>query len=66
MFLATMRSEVLVESTPDAFVGVDQRERAVALVNRQTGWLLGGSHHEVSVGASRIDAGDAVLGDGCA
>lgn len=64
--LKTTRSEVLVESALDAFVGVDQTERAFALVNRRTGWLLGASNHEVGVGVSRIDAGDAVVGHGCA
>ena len=66
MFSTTTQSEVLVEPAPDAFVGMDQRERAIALVNRHTGWLFSDSRHDVSIGASRIDAGDAVLGHGCA
>jgi len=64
MFSMTTQSEVLVEPAPDAFVGMDQKERAIALVNRHTGWLFSGSPHDVSIGASRIDAGDAVLGHG--
>ena len=65
MFSTTTQSEVLVEPAPDAFVGMDQRERAIALVNRHKGWLFGHSHNDVVIGASRIDAGDAVLGHGC-
>lgn len=66
MFSTTTQSEVLVERAPDAFVRMDQKERAIALVHRHTGWLFGDSRHGVSIGASRIDAGDAVLGHGCA
>jgi len=66
MFSTTTQSEVLVEPAPDAFVGMDQKERAIALVNRHTGCLFRDSRHDVSIGASRIDDGDAVLGHGCA
>jgi hypothetical protein len=66
MFWMTTQSEVLVEPGPDAFVGMDQKERVIALVNRHTGWLFNDSRHDVSIGASRIDGGDAVLGHGCA
>lgn len=66
MFSTTRQSEVFLEPAPDAFVGMDQKERAIALVNRYTGWLFSNSRHDVSIGASRIDAGDAVLGHGCA
>ena len=66
MFSTTTQPEVLVEPAPDAFVGMDQKERAIDLVNRHTGWLSIDSRHDVSIGASRIDAGDAVMGHGCA
>jgi hypothetical protein len=64
MFSMTTQSEVLVEPAPDAFLGMDQKERAIALVNRHPGWLFSDSPHDVSISASRIDAGDAVLGHG--
>jgi hypothetical protein len=64
MFSTTTLSEVLVEPAPDACVGMDQKQRAIALVNRHTGWLFSNSRHDVSIGAARIDAGDAVLGHG--
>ena len=66
MFSTTRQSEVFLEPAPDAFVGMNQKERAIALVNRYTGWLFGHSRHYVVIGASRIDAGDAVLSHGCA
>jgi hypothetical protein len=64
MFWTMTQSEVLLEPAPDAFVGMDHKERAIALVDRDAEGLFRGGRHEVSVGASRIDAGDAVLGHG--
>jgi hypothetical protein len=66
MFSTTRQSEVFLEPAPDVFAGMDQKERAIALVNRHTGWLFSNSRHDASIGASRIDAGDAVMGHGCA
>ena len=64
--LLTRQSEIFLEPAPDAFVGMDQKERAIDLVKRHTGWRSIDSRHDASIGASRIDAGDAVLGHGCA
>ena len=66
MFSTTRQSEVFLEPAPDVFVGMDQKERAIDLVNRHTGWLSIDSRHDARIGASRIDAGDAVMGHGCA
>jgi hypothetical protein len=66
MFWTMTQSEVLLEPAPDAFVGMDHQERAIALVDRDTEGLFRDGRHEVSVGASRIDAGDDVLSHGCA
>jgi hypothetical protein len=66
MFSTTRRSEVFLEPAPDVFVGMDHKERAIDSVNRHTGWLFIDSRHDARIGASRIDAGDAVLGHGCA
>ena len=66
MFSTTRQSEVFLEPAPDSFVGMDQEDRAIDLVNCHTGWSSIDSRHDVSIGTSRIDAGDAVLGHGCA
>jgi hypothetical protein len=66
MFSTTRQSEVFLEPAPDVFVGMDQKERAIDLVNRHTGWLSIDSRHDARIGASRIGAGDAVMGHGCA
>jgi len=63
MFSTTRQSEDFLEPAPDVFVGMDQKERAIALVGRHTGWLFSNSRHDVRIGASRIDAGS---GHGCA
>ena len=66
MFSTMTESEDFLEPVPIAFVGMDQKERAIDLVNRHTGWLSIDSRHDARIGASRIDAGDAVMGHGCA
>ena len=66
MFSTTRQSEVFLEPAPDVFVGMDQKERAIDLVNRHTGWLSIDSRHDARIVASLIDAGDAVIGHGCA
>lgn len=66
MFSTMRQSEVFLEPAPDVFVGMDQKERAIALVDRDTEGLFRDGRHKVSVGASRIDVGDAVMGHGCA
>jgi hypothetical protein len=56
----------LLEPAPDAFVGMNHKERAIALGDRDTKGLFRDGRHEVSVGASWIDAGDDMLSHGCA
>jgi hypothetical protein len=65
MFSKATRSQILLEAVPDALGRGDQK-RMIMLVNYQTERLFSDSRHDVSIGASRIDAGDAVLGHGCA